>query len=77
MALEQDTSGLTMYNVMGQSRLLATVLMTAGAHTIVITTRTCPSRAQIHHIRQQLRRRRRLAAVRVEYISWILRFATR
>ena len=54
MGLEQDPSGLTMYNVMDQRRSLATVLTLAGAHTTVVIAPTCPSHAPTSQVGLQL-----------------------
>jgi len=45
MALEPDRSCLMMYVVLDQRLILAVVRTMAGAHTTVVTTRTCPLRA--------------------------------
>ena len=45
MVVEQDASCLMSYGVRDQRRSLATVLIMAGAHTTVLTTKTCQSHA--------------------------------
>jgi len=68
MALERDKYGLTMYDVLDQRLTLAIVRTMAGAHTTVVTTRTCPLRATTSqsHLRLQmiLQSRRHLLVVR-------------
>jgi len=71
-ATEQVQSGLTIYDVMDQRLLLATVLIMAGAHTAAIVAATdpammCQSDALVPKLPLRLSRLRHLAAVEVSY----------
>ena len=64
-SLQQDPSGWTMYSAMDQRRLLATVLTTVGAHTTVVTRKTCQSYASTRHL--GLHHRRQVTLIRLDF----------